>query len=73
MNLTTSHAVLEKLDDLRLELVDLAFALDRQGSPEAADVAMTTSARVGELYAELTSADVCPNAVRNARACSLNQ
>lgn len=46
------EAVLSKLDTLRIELVELAFSLDRQGSPAAADVAITMSARVGELCDE---------------------
>ncbi len=49
----TTAALLEKLDDLRLELVELACVLDRRGKFDAADVAMTTSARVEELRAEL--------------------
>jgi hypothetical protein len=44
-----------KLDAFRTELVDLAFTLDRQGRPDAADVAMTTAARVGELCEELVA------------------
>jgi hypothetical protein len=49
----TTAALLEKLDDLRVELVELACVLDRRGKFDAADVAMTTSARVDELRAEL--------------------
>lgn len=49
-----SHKSLaEKLDDLRLELVELAFTLDQRGRVDAADVAMTTSARIAELCNEL--------------------
>ena len=44
---------LKKLDELRTELVDLAFTLERRGRHEAADVALTTSARVGEIHDEL--------------------
>jgi hypothetical protein len=50
------NVFLEKLDGLRTELVDLAFTLECRGRPEAADVAMTTAARVGELGAELRRA-----------------
>lgn len=50
---SSSFALFEKLDRLRLDLVELAFAMDRQGNRDAADVAMTTSARIGELCAEL--------------------
>ncbi|MDB6093318.1 MAG: hypothetical protein JWM32_880 [Verrucomicrobia bacterium] len=45
--------IARQLDALRAELVELAFALDRRGSAEAADVAITTSAKVEELRAEL--------------------
>jgi len=45
--------VREKLEELRTELVDLAFALDRRGQAEAADVAILTSARLAELCTEL--------------------
>jgi hypothetical protein len=50
-----SPDLLRKLAGLRVELMDLAFALDCQGSREAADVAMTTSARVEELCEEFGS------------------
>ena len=42
-----------KLDQLRTELVDLAFDLECKGRPDAAEVAIATSARIGELAAEL--------------------
>jgi hypothetical protein len=51
--LTPSTSIREKLDELRTQLVDLAFALECRGQLEAADVAITTSARVGELCEEL--------------------
>lgn len=47
-----ASALSEKLKALQVELVELAFALDVKGRLEAADVAMTTSARIGELCAE---------------------
>jgi hypothetical protein len=50
-------ALLGKLCALRTELVDLAYVLDSRGRFDAADVAMTTSARVGELCAELASGE----------------
>ena len=46
--------VAKKLDALRLELVELAFVLDQRGHIDAADVAMTTSARIQELSEELS-------------------
>lgn len=41
--------LLRRLHELRTDLVDLAFALERRGQMEAADVAITTSARLQEL------------------------
>lgn len=46
---------LQELDQLRTELVELAYTLDLRGRPDAADVAMTTSARIRELCDELTA------------------
>ena len=45
----------EKLAALRVELVDLAFTLERRGRLDAADVALAASARVGELCDEFAS------------------
>lgn len=42
-----------KLERLRTDLIDLAFVLETRGRMEAADVALATSARVGELCDEL--------------------
>jgi hypothetical protein len=47
-----------KLDRLRTDLIDLAFVLETRGRLEAADVALATSARVGELCDEL-ACDPC--------------
>ena len=57
MSEASAHVVFEKLDQLRTELVDLAFVLERGGRFDAADVAISTSARVGELCAELSEKD----------------
>ena len=57
MSEVSARVVLEKLDQLRTELVDLAFVLERGGRLDAADVAISTSARVGELCAELSEKD----------------
>jgi hypothetical protein len=46
---TKIKSLMGKLDRLRTELVELAFTLDSRGRFDAADVAMTASARVGEL------------------------
>jgi hypothetical protein len=48
-----TNTLLKKLDQLRTELVELAFTLDSRGRFDASDVAMTTSARVEELCEEL--------------------
>lgn len=55
MHAADTLTIQAKLDAFRTELVDLAFTLDRQGRPDAADVAMTTAARVGELCEELNA------------------
>lgn len=44
--------VLTKLAALRVELVEQACVLERQGRLDAADVAIATSARVAEVCAE---------------------
>jgi hypothetical protein len=49
-----AQMVLEKLDRLRTELVELAFDLERGGRLDAADVAISTSARVRELCDEIS-------------------
>jgi hypothetical protein len=43
----------EKLEELRTQLIDLAFVLERRGQVEAADVAIATSSRIDELCEEL--------------------
>lgn len=48
-----------KLETLRAELHERAFALDRAGSREAADVAMDTAARLAELCDEARR-EACP-------------
>ncbi|HEY8933276.1 MAG TPA: hypothetical protein VIM44_08195 [Rariglobus sp.] len=64
-----------KLETLQAELETLGFSLDRRGSREAADVANTVGARVGELRAEFFGApsDDCAASVRNVPVRSLNQ
>lgn len=54
----TSPALLGQLRGLQTELVELAFTLDRRGRPEAADVALTISGRLGELHAEFAAQTV---------------
>lgn len=42
-----------RLDALRVELVDLAYLLERRGRHDAADVALAVAGRVGEFHDEL--------------------
>ena len=49
------RAILDKLETLRVELVELAFTLDRRGRTDAADVAMQIRGRVGELCEEFVA------------------
>ncbi|HTQ31193.1 MAG TPA: hypothetical protein VMI53_08275 [Opitutaceae bacterium] len=56
MTETDLQAIFEKLDQFRRELVDLAFTLECRGRFDAADVAMTTSARMAELCDEVAAA-----------------
>jgi len=53
---TNVRTVLEKLAALRTELADLAYTLECRGQLDAADVAITTSVRLGELCAEFEAA-----------------
>ena len=55
-----ANVILEKLTELRAELVDLAFTLECRGHLDAADVAMTTSARVAELCEEFLAVGLAP-------------
>lgn len=52
------------LDELRTELVDLAFALERQGRLDAADLAIAIAGRLGEVGAALDSTAAPPALVR---------
>jgi hypothetical protein len=60
MTQSKTKIIFGKLDGLRTELVDLAFVLECRGRLEAADVAMTISARIGELCEEFTTAGTLP-------------
>ncbi len=53
MHDTRINMMFMKLDRLRADLVDLAYELERQRRLDAADVAISTSIRVGELREEL--------------------
>jgi hypothetical protein len=58
MSEVPATSVLDKLAALRVELVEQAYALERQGRLDAADVAIATSVRVAEICAELEAAVV---------------
>lgn len=49
---TATEELLRQLETLRTELVELAYSLEVRGRRDAADVAMTTSARIAELCAD---------------------
>lgn len=61
--------LLGRLAALRTELVDLAYDLDVRGSRAAADVAMTTSARLTELCAEFADVPLDADAAPNSYPC----
>lgn len=52
--------ILARLDALRVELVEQAFALDRAGNLSAADVVMMTAVRVAELKQEFSDEPARP-------------
>ena len=57
MRETNTQRVRDKLDQLRTELTELAFALEQRRQLDAADVALSTSVRVGEICEELLVAE----------------
>jgi hypothetical protein len=61
--------LLGRLATLRTEPVDLAYDLDVRGSRAAADVAMTTSARLAELCAEFADGPSTADAKSNRYPC----
>ena len=63
---------MRKLGVLQRELETLGFALDSRGSREAADVALATSARLGELREDCGAGDFSVSDVRMEPACSVN-
>ncbi|HKB91552.1 MAG TPA: hypothetical protein VKC60_13625 [Opitutaceae bacterium] len=48
----TQLLILRKLESLQTELIDLAVTLECRGRLDAADVAIMTSSRIGELCTE---------------------
>lgn len=53
MSSVATATVLDRLAALRTELVEQAYLLERQGRLDAADVAVATSLRIGEVCDEL--------------------
>lgn len=58
--MSDAAVLLVRLDALRVELVDLAYALERRGRLDAADLALAVAGRVGEFHAELSAAPPRP-------------
>jgi glyoxylate carboligase len=57
MSPVSTAAISDRLAALRAELIEQAFALERQGRIDAADVALAVSHRIAEFCAELDPAD----------------
>jgi hypothetical protein len=72
MTETKTTYILGKLDGLRTELVDLAYHLECRGRLDAADVAMTISARIGELWDEFTAARLASIPHEHPIPCSVS-
>lgn len=62
MPVAAAVPVIEKLAALRTELVEQAYALERQGRLDAADVAIAASVRLAEICAELEAGELRPGA-----------
>ncbi len=58
-----SVPALARLAALRTELVEQAYALERQGRLDAADVAIAASVRLAEISAELEAGEFQPSPV----------
>jgi hypothetical protein len=58
-----SVPALARLAALRTELVEQAYALERQGRLDAADVAIAASVRLAEISAELEAGELQPSPV----------
>lgn len=70
MSPATTHVLLGRLAALRTELVDLAYDLDVRGARAAADLAMTTSARLAELCEEFSTQPIATPANENSMSLS---
>ena len=62
MPVAAAVPVIEKLAALRTELIEQAYALERQGRLDAADVAIAASVRLAEICAELEAGELRPSA-----------
>lgn len=69
MSESTSRNFLKKLNAFRAELVDQAFALERQRRLDAADVLIATSNRIGEICDEVQAALPPKRALRSRTRC----
>ncbi|CAM2847781.1 hypothetical protein [Rariglobus hedericola] len=63
MNTAKARNLMTELGAFQRELETLGFALDSRGSREAADVALTASARIGALREECEAEDYPENDV----------
>jgi hypothetical protein len=63
MSTPGATAVLGQLEALRRELVDQAYALERQGRLDAADVAIALSHRLAEIAAPVAQPDAGADAI----------
>jgi len=63
-NGTNAPVILEKLQRMRVELIDQAFVLECQGRLDAADVAISTASRLAGMCEELA-----PFAAGRRRSC----
>jgi hypothetical protein len=70
MNTASTHALVTQLGALQHELETLGYRLDCEGNRDAADVAVTSAARIRDLVESHRSADFFQAAVRNPNACS---
>ena len=70
MDHAATPALLDRLAALRTELVDVAYDLDVRGAPAAADLAMTTSARLAEMCEEFSAQATAAPASESARSLS---
>lgn len=63
MSESPAAPALARFAALRTELIEQAYALERQGRLDAADVAIAASVRLAEICAELEAGEPQPNPV----------